>query len=295
MDWDSVFISTENTHITMVVDKELADYILEHYPSKYDRSSSRAFRKEFADHCRAGTFYGEDTDAITIDKNGNRKNGKTRLQGISDSGIAQTVWFHIGVNPDTPLEAYTRARASQGSQYLPGPHSKIKAGACAFLAVTKGNSVNCKSILGSVQAKGVKDQDTRTVYEKWADELESYADPAKKASKVAKIAPGAHLAILSMANRTKYSEKIPEWLAGVTDGINLQVDDPRLRLRQKTIDEPDKFNNANKLHVTFCLIGKAWNLFALGRKCKQLSYKETENPIGVIDFNYSQRDVTGGY
>lgn len=219
--------------------------------------------------------YSFDTDGYMID-------GQHRARAQSSSGITLDMW----VFPDQLREAFgvfdSGYKRAPGHM-LPGPNAGQTAVVLRYLCsladqdrwtLARFSRVTTPEILGANR--------------EWP-EGSWYNLQTATAYRGAKIPMGAHGAILAMASRTEYKDKINDWLLGTMSGANLPEGDPRLTLRRKfqTVALTGAVYPRGKRNSEYAWITKAWNAFATGAEVRNLRFQETEGLPTVVGFDWN--------
>lgn len=108
-------------------------------------------------------------------------------------------------------------------------------------------------------------------------EVERYTPTAHRLKLTIKLPPAPHLAVLAQAARTEYGtpERIQEWLNGLDMGVFDNVRDPRLKLRERFLQQHHTLRGTANRPQVYSLIVKAWNTFAKGETTNILVWRQS--------------------
>lgn len=106
-------------------------------------------------------------------------------------------------------------------------------------------------------------------------ELDRYTSLVHGLQMSVKIHPAPHLAVLAQASRTEHGtpEKIQEWLEGLKEGVVSSARDPRLKLRDRFLQQHHMMRGAGNRPLVYSLIAKSWNAFALDEEINMLVWR----------------------
>lgn len=108
-------------------------------------------------------------------------------------------------------------------------------------------------------------------------EVERYTQMAHRLKLTIKLSPAPHLAVLAQAARTEYGtpERIQEWLAGLDTGVFDNIRDPRLKLRERFLQQHYAMRGTANRALVYSLIVKSWNTFAKGETTNILVWRQS--------------------
>lgn len=131
-----------------------------------------------------------------------------------------------------------------------------------------------QDMLGLPRFTGLTNPEVFATTRKWP-ELERYAADTNNLRLRTYITSAPHLAVLAQAARTDYGtvDKISEWLHGLNYGIGLDVQDPRLKLRNRFLVAHNALKGTANRNLVYALICKAWNAYAQGESINQLGWR----------------------
>jgi len=236
--------------------------------TEHQRKIVKAKVAQYAAEMNAGRWR-TTPQGLIFDTEGWMFNGQHRLWALRDSDLdALDFW----VFPDEAADLFALVDTGamrQAKQLYTGPYSSIITAGPRYLEPGRiGEYINTMSPAAVLQRVA-----------EWP-ELVTHAAGVAAAQQKLRIPSGPHLAVLAQAERTEYRDKIPEWLAGVVHGTNLEPGDGRLHIRHRFLSMLGR----RQPEVNYNLIAKAWNLHAEGKKAQLLSWKNTDDKIEVIGF-----------
>lgn len=224
--------------------------------------------QSYAEDMRAGRWQ-TNGDAIRFNVDGQLIDGQHRLFAIIRSGL-------------TIPSLVIRNLGNAAFQTIDGGATRKAGDILNMMDVKNANtvaSVARMSILytsGQIQQRRV----SRTAIVEFV-EAHPYIAEAAHISRPA--GRGGHLnaapvsAIIFLANeRRYYDDEIASFLEGIVEGAGLERGDPRLALREWSVNE--RMRNHGKLNtiVTFAAVARAWNAYAKGERL--IVIKPNKNP-----------------
>lgn len=216
---------------------------------------------------------------IAFDSEGWLMDGQHRLRAVVLSGCVVEMF----VIPDCDSATFAvldNGHKRQASHLIKTPEPKTVAAAARILAVVTGVYIGTRTE-GGVYDGSMPTDIILDVADSWP-ELSDMAVASNGPYKYGKINKPMHVAILAQACRTRYVDRIPSWIDGLTHGVGLQANDPRLLLRNRFIRDSAILNGAVDRGATYNLIAKAWNAHAQSRPLGVLKLLDSDGVVRVV-------------
>jgi len=224
--------------------------------------------QSYAEDMRAGRWQ-TNGDAIRFNVNGQLIDGQHRLFAVVRSGV------HISslVIRNLPPEAF---------QTIDGGATRKAGDLLNLMDVKNANSVASVARMAILYETGLIQQRkvSRTSIVEFVEQ-HPYTVEAVRLGRPA--GRGGHLnaapvsTVIFLANeRRLYDDEITSFLEGIVEGARLERGDPRLALREWSVNE--RMRNHGKLNtiVTFAAVARAWNAYAKGERL--IVIKPNKNP-----------------
>lgn len=263
----------------MKVTPEMAADWLENRNAQAQRRLSEHIASKYAKIMAAGRWP-LTHQAIGFDYDGWLIDGQHRLRAVVISGVAIEMWVIPDCDPAT-FSVLDNGHKRQAGQLIKHPGAKTIAAAARILAVVAEHTQAATNTQGGVYDGSLPTDLIVETAGRWP-ELATYAMPVDACYRNAKINKPMHLAILAMAARTKYAERIGSWLDGIEHGAALEGGDPRLLLRNRYIKDAPLLNGGSSRNLSYNLIVKAWNAHARHQTLGVLKILDSEGVINVV-------------
>jgi hypothetical protein len=265
----------------MLVTPEMAgDWLDYRNASEKNRTVARTVVAKYADRMTRGEWtlthqgIAFDTDGWVID-------GQHRLLAVALAGIPQEFW----VFPEQPRDTFDKldeGRRRTGAQLLHQRNRNVLASAVRILVAQDGLETPRSENVAYAELTNTQ---TLQYVRHYGPDLEISARQAMGIKSRSSITPSPHTAVLYQAYQTEYAEKVAAWLEGLSSGAGLTARDSRLRLRNAFMASPATRASATRTGtITYSLIVKAWNAFAIGKEIQMLYVRNDEDVPAVIGY-----------
>lgn len=263
----------------MTVTPELADAWLKRR-NKGNRRISWDVVKQYTETMRENRWQ-ITHQGIAFDEDGNLLDGQHRLKACVDAKVPFKVMVMVNV-PRHTFAVVDTGRRRQANQLLDVRHSTVVAAAARIISSITGRVETGTSLIGHVVPNKVDNDVILSVVEDWP-ELVLWAPRVSGAYGAVRILQSAHLAIVAQAARKPHSHLLDSWFEGITYGAGLEIDDPRLVLRNRFFQGVDvKGSGSVRIARSYLLIVKAWNAYAAGRPIRMLKVTPDQVPPAVL-------------
>lgn len=185
------------------------------------------------------------------------------------------------IYPDEPsdtFDAYDQTFKRQAAHLTKKPNATTLMAGARFL-----NAALDRDPFGFPRIGQLTTPEVLATEREWP-EVERYTSKAHMLKLRTNIPPSPHIAVLAQAARTKYGapEKVEEWLTGLSTGVVGDVRDPRLKLRDRFLQQAHLMKGASNRALVYSLITKAWNAFAQGEEINILVWRPRAERIPVV-------------
>lgn len=271
----------------MKITPEIAKDWLEHrHPRNAAALPSVVRQRKYSPHIaakyarimKAGRWMGDSHQGIAFERGGYNIDGQHRLSAVTLCGLTVEMFVVPNCNPAT-FAILDSGYKRQASHLYDGPHATTVMAAARILAVVTGHVPRSSNVQGGVYDGSLESDVILEVAEAWP-ELSFYAAEVQNCYKTTKINSPMHLAVVSQACRTRYRDRIESWLDGLTHGVGLAGDDPRIHLRNRYVRDGRALATARG--QSYNLISKAWNAYAVERPMRVLKTSENEGVVHVV-------------
>lgn len=219
---------------------------------------------------------------ISLTSNGNIIDGAHRLHAIIMAGEA--VWLRVFIDEPQENFAYVdNGRSRQALQFISGPNTAARQGAARIIGVLAGTT-DATTISQGLVGNNASVANIIATVEAWPEMLD-LAPQCSRVYRSAHIAMSKHLALMTIASRTPYAHKLPEWFTGLIDGAGLSDTDSRLLLRNRFSREFKALNTTNN-SACWGMLVKAWNAFATNSEMRLLRHMPMEDNPVIIGSEY---------
>jgi len=218
--------------------------------------------------------------------------GQHRLRALANmqdeelSAAYGTPWLPFWVYPDEPLdtfETYDQNYRRTPAHLMREPNSMALAASARFLA-----SVSDLDPWSFPRFGRLSTSEILQTKEDWP-ELSRYMADASTVKARASIPVPAHLSVIAQASRSELGtpEKINEWFDVLRSGATANPRDPRLKLRDRLMQDHSILVAATNRARLYSMIVKAWNAHAKGESVNMLAWRSDESIPRVEGFDWA--------
>lgn len=257
------------------VSPEIASWWLQ--MNTHNRNLNKSRVSQLADDMRKGLWV-VNGEPIQFDREGRLINGQHRLHAIVMSGVTLDMLVVRGLDPraqDTIDIGSSRSMVAILT--LNGISSGIGKSA---IAVADYRLTHHADVLWKQDNMPTRMQQLQMIKERH----DEYADGVNFGWAAGR-AFGAHrtaYGLLSILAQRSASNQWMEFHTGITDGVGLGMDDPRLRLRNLFIRRNSNPSGNWMQQMTVALCIKAYNAYIEGRGIKNLRFTRDELPMPTV-------------
>jgi hypothetical protein len=214
-------------------------------------------------------WFEDSPEGLIFDTEGKIISGAHRLKAQANANV--TLSWRIDVDRPRELFQYVDSGYKRSPAHgLHIPNASTVATGARFLAVLPNRT--------RISLPGMSRVTTPQILAtaKEYPELTWYAGQTQLIRAGTRIPQGPHTAVLALAARTEYKERIPEWIDGLLRWNFTGDDDPRKRLARRYTQD---FNNGRVRHsreMDYSLITKAWNAWAQGKDMNMLRHSSVD-------------------
>lgn len=263
----------------MKITPEAASDWLENRNISHNRNLSDNTAKKYAKVMSEGRWL-TTHQGIAFDNDGFLIDGQHRLRAVVLAGCAVEMFVVPGCDSETFAVVDSGSRRQAG-QLIRGKGGPMIAAAARFVGMIDQSFGPSVSAARGVYATHIDTDQVLAVVDAWP-ELREMVNHAATAQRTAHVIPSPHLAVLAQAARTQYADNIKDWVDGVSEGVQLEAQDPRMLLRNRFIRDPRTFQGNDGRALAYCMIVKAWNAFAVGAELRILRMRDDEKPPRVV-------------
>lgn len=231
---------------------------------------------------------------LTFDTEGQNIDGQHRLRALAncDRELLEKhygqpgvlFWIYPNEAADT-FDAYDQNYKRTAAHLIREPYGTTLAASARLLAALSDQDPWSFPRLSRVATSEVLQ-----TKEEWP-ELSWYLREITSAHKNTRISLPEHVVVLAQAARTEHVDKIPEWLDKLHHGTGMEVNDPRLRLRDRFMSSWMAMSGSNNRPMRYALIVKAWNTYAKGETVSVLRFvKDVEQLPTVTGFEWPKAE-----
>jgi hypothetical protein len=214
-------------------------------------------------------------EGLIFDTDGYIISGQHRLKAVANSGKTIEFWLFPGESRDI-FDVVDQGYKRTAAHVLRVPHATNVANGARHLAALADNDR-----WGMPRFPKITTPEIVETYRAWP-ELTWYTTEAYAVYTAASVPIGAHLAVLALAARDGHIGRIQPWLEGLHTGIGLGAGDPRLLLRNRFQQSFAVAPGVNRRDLTYALITKAWNAYAMDQLLTVLRWQKSEPLPRVI-------------
>lgn len=214
-------------------------------------------------------------EGLIFDTDGYIISGQHRLKAVANSGKTVEFWVFPNESRDI-FDVVDQGYKRTAAHVLRVPHAtSIANGARHLAALADGDR------WGMPRFPKITTPEILETYRAWP-ELSWYATEAHGVYNATPIPVGAHLAVLAQAARDGHIGRIAPWLEALRTGASLGAGDPRLLLRNRFQQSFAVAPGVNRRDLTYALIAKAWNAYAMDQLLTNLRWQKAEPMPHVI-------------
>lgn len=270
-------------HETLVVTPELAAEWLAK-PSARQRSVARNTVAKYSRAMTEGRWHEPTTDPIAFTEDGLLLNGQHRLTAVVKSGVSLEMLVAYDV-PAILFDVIDTGRARTASQFVGQPYANELAATARLLLWYDERRLADPTKVAQPTGSGAMSFDNDEILAVIEGEASATLAEAvregKNAYRWCGIPTSVHAAVLVIARREGAdSGRLDGWLYGITEGIGLELDDPRRRLRQRLTDHNSK-HLRRSIPAVWMLTVRAFNAYMQGRPVKTLKYEADDAPPAI--------------
>jgi hypothetical protein len=198
-------------------------------------------------------------------------------------------WVELWVYPDEPtdtFDSYDQNFRRIAAHLINEPNSIMLAAGARFLT-----SVSDLDPWSFPRFGRLTTSEVLQTKEDWP-ELSRYVSDVVSVKNRANIPGPVHLAVIAQASRTELGtpDKINDWFDVLRTGAVTNVNDPRLKLRDRFLRDHRQLSAAAFRPLVYSMIVKAWNAFAKGEEMPVLVWRQTERIPQVEGFTWDKSD-----
>lgn len=231
--------------------------------NRVNRRMSAVHKRRWQDIITHGRYH-TTHQGIAFDENGELVDGQTRLAALAEMNIPG-LWMAVSYNVlRAGFKVMDTGNTRRPGQLIPAPNANTKAAAARILI----DYPKLTPPHGRHEPQVIVD-----LY----DDLATWLEPANELAQVvyrrARISASAHTALLAVVVASEFPrDKIEAWCDGLATGSGLDVDDPRLALRNRFALEWQHLNttSTNGFKDALWLITRAWNAYVRGERLTKL-------------------------
>jgi len=252
-------------------------------PWARQRSLSAQVTRKYARSMAAGRWEEPSLDPIGFTVDGLLANGQHRLSAVIEAGWSGDMLIAYDV-PEENFLVHDTGRHRLAAQFVRLPHAKVIASMARLIlwyderhpASPRGGG----TLFDNDEILAFVDDSANT------DLLVECARDAENVKKNTGLPPSVHGAVLFIARRGGAdADRVASWVDGLQSGAGLEVNDPRLALRNKLARQTTIRRDQV---VMWYLVVRAFNAHMAGRTLGSL-LGHTDGPIPVIKFTRYQR------
>lgn len=228
---------------------------------------------------------------IIFDTEGYLIDGQHRLQALANAAPEELTasyghpWLDLWIYPNEPtdtFDAYDQNFRRVAAHLLYKPNAIALAAGARFLASVSDLDPWTFPRFGRLTTSEI------LATEKAWPELSRYVTDVMNTKNRAGIPIPPHLAVLAQASRAEgtTTEMISSWFEGLRTGAGMAETDPRLRLRDRFLNDHRGLGAAQFRPMTYSLIVKAWNAYAAGEGMNVLRWMSNERIPRVNGFHW---------
>lgn len=229
---------------------------------------------------------------LIFDTEGYNIDGQHRLRALANLQPEELIaaygnpWLTFWVYPDEPtdtFDAYDQNFRRVAAHLINEPNSVPLAAGARFLA-----SVADLDPFSFPRFGRLTTAEILQTKREWP-ELGRYVSDVLAVRSRAYIPTPAHMAVIAQAARTTEGtpEKIESWFTGLRTGAITNVNDPRLKLRDRFMRDHVQLSAAAFRPLVYSIIVKAWNAHVAGDNVPVLRWMATESIPAVTGFDWS--------
>lgn len=228
---------------------------------------------------------------IIFDTEGYLIDGQHRLRAIANLPAEEArkhyghPWVDLWIYPDEPtdtFDAYDQNFRRIAAHLIDEPNAVALAAGARFLASVADLDPWSFPRFGRLTTSEILA--TKAAW----PELSRYAPEINGLRFRTNIPTPPHLAVIAQASRTTYGtpEKISSWFEGLRTGANMGMGDPRLKLRDRFLNDHRGLSAAQFRPLTYSMIVKSWNAFAQDQEVPVLVWRSNERIPRVVGFTW---------
>lgn len=281
-----------STSAELLVTPEMASDWRAHRTYDHNRNVSPAVTARYQRDMESG-LWKLIRHGLIFDTFGKLIDGQHRMQALANANhdaltkhygqSAIPFWIYPNEARDT-FDALDQGYKRQVSHLLHVPNTTTVAAGGRWLT-----ALASQDVLGLPRFQGLTNPEVYRTVRAWP-ELERYATQTNNVRLRTYITGAPHVAVLAQASRTEFGtpERISEWFDGLLYGVNLDPQDPRLKLRDRFMLSHHALKGTANRNAVYALICKAWNAYAQGASINQLSWRGSVEAFPrVVGFDWS--------
>lgn len=252
--------------------------------NKGNRSIGQGVAKRYAEAMKEGRWK-LTHQGIAFDRDGLLLDGQHRLMAVILAQISVPFWIIPDCDRET-FDVLDVGRRRTAGHLIEHPNANTIAAAARFVGAIDG-TLDTNRIVWGVLADRAENNQVLDVVNNWP-ELVEHAESCDRARKAARIPSSMHLAVIAQAARTVHRHLIDPWIDGLSSGVGLADDDPRLHLRNRFMRDAavrgggNWNSNSERRVLAYSLIIRAWNHWAVGRRMRILKTIRTEEAVPSV-------------
>lgn len=232
---------------------------------------------------------------LVFDTEGYNIDGRHRLRAVANmpreeiQRVYGTDGIPFWIYPDEPTEtfdSYDQNFRRIAAHLIHEPNAVVIAAAGRFLASVSDNDPWSFPRFGRMTTA-----ETLATKRAWP-ELSRLAPQVIQVKNRTRLNAPAHLTVLAQAARTEHGtpEKFEGWFDVLTHGATDNPQDPRLKLRDRFLQQGQLLNAAASRPQTYSLIVKAWNAYVRGENIPVLFWRQNERIPQVEGFSWDENE-----
>lgn len=210
---------------------------------------------------------------LILDTAGTLMDGQHRCVAVVESGVTIPVVIARGADP-TVFSLVDTGKNRIASQFIDSPHSALLASAARMVLAYRlrplANLSNTRALITNQEILDELQGD---------EEYELVAPQVTAIRRAARLTPGPLMAVHILASRNVDPDKASLWLSGLETGEALAKGDPRLVLRNRSIQDTHPVRGLSQQWVYTV---KAWNAWILGSEMRIVRYRAVEGLPAIV-------------
>ncbi len=257
----------------------------------HNRRISKAIVAKYLKDMREGRWK-TTRQGVIFDTEGYLIDGQHRLRALANLPAEEAEehyghpWIDLWIYPDEPtdtFDAYDQNFRRIASHLIDEPNAVSLASGARFLTAVADLDPWSFPRYGRLTTSEIL-----ATKRDWP-ELSRYVTEIMTVHTRTGIPIPPHLAVICQAARSEYGtpERIASWFEGLRVGADMAANDPRLKLRDRFMNDHRGLGSTQFRPLVYSMITKAWNAYALGEGLGVLRWRAAERIPRVVGFTCS--------